>query len=119
MHRSLGAHITKVLSTVLIGVTFCMIFGTALATDVAVGLFGKAGVGYPEFSTQTTSETHNVALQGNTKQISCTVDGCSVKPDPDNPKQTIEQHRPKRAESCEHSACQCCILFRVRGTRRG
>ena len=34
------------LGTVLIGVTFCTIFGTALATDVAVGLFGKAGVGY-------------------------------------------------------------------------
>ena len=43
---SLEKDITKVLGTVLIGVTFCMIFGTALATDVAVSLFGKAGVGY-------------------------------------------------------------------------
>ena len=30
----------------LIGVTFCTIFGTALATDVAVGLFGNRGVTY-------------------------------------------------------------------------
>ena len=44
--KSLETDITKVLGTVLIGVTFCTIFGTALATDVAVGLFGKAGVGY-------------------------------------------------------------------------
>ena len=43
---SLQTDITKVLGTVLIGVTFCTIFGTALATDVAVGIFGKAGVGY-------------------------------------------------------------------------
>ena len=43
---TLQTDVTKVLGTVLIGVTFCTIFGTALATDVAVGLFGKAGVGY-------------------------------------------------------------------------
>ena len=43
---TLQSDITKVLGTVLIGVTFCTIFGTALLTDVAVGLFGKAGVGY-------------------------------------------------------------------------
>jgi len=43
---ALEKDITKVLTTVLVGVTFCTIFGTALATDVAVGLFGKAGVGY-------------------------------------------------------------------------
>lgn len=43
---ALQTDITKVLGTVLVGVTFCTIFGTALATDVAVGLFGKAGVGY-------------------------------------------------------------------------
>ena len=43
---SLQDDITKVLSTVLIGVTFCTIFGTALATDVAVGLFGSRGVTY-------------------------------------------------------------------------
>ena len=44
--ETLDKDITKVLTTVLVGVTFCMIFGTALATDVAVALFGKAGVGY-------------------------------------------------------------------------
>ena len=44
--RHLQDDITKVLSTVLIGVTFCTIFGTALATDVAVGLFGSRGVAY-------------------------------------------------------------------------
>ena len=44
--RHLQEDITKVLSTVLIGVTFCTIFGTALATDVAVGLFGNKGVTY-------------------------------------------------------------------------
>jgi len=38
--------ITRVLTTVLVGVTFCTIFGTALATDIAVQLFGHAGVGY-------------------------------------------------------------------------
>ena len=43
---ALEKDITKVLTTVLVGVTFCTIFQTALATDVAVGLFGKAGVGY-------------------------------------------------------------------------
>ena len=37
---ALEKDITKVLGTVLIGVTFCMIFGTALATDVVVSLFG-------------------------------------------------------------------------------
>ena len=43
---ALQTDITKVLTTVLVGVTFCTIFGTALSTDLAVGLFGKAGVGY-------------------------------------------------------------------------
>ena len=33
--------ITGVLTTVLVGVTFCTIFGTALATDLAVQLFGQ------------------------------------------------------------------------------
>jgi CBS domain containing-hemolysin-like protein len=44
--RALEKDITKVLTTSLVGVTFCTIFGTALATDVAIGLFGQAGVGY-------------------------------------------------------------------------
>ena len=43
---SLETDITKVLTTALVGVTFCTIFGTALITDVAVGVFGSAGVGY-------------------------------------------------------------------------
>lgn len=43
---ALQTDITRVLTTVLVGVTFCTIFGTALATEVAVGLFGQAGVGY-------------------------------------------------------------------------
>lgn len=43
---ALESDITRVLGTVLIGVTFCTIFGTALATDVAVGFFGKAGITY-------------------------------------------------------------------------
>lgn len=33
--------ITRVLTTALVGVTFCTICGTALATDVAVQLFGE------------------------------------------------------------------------------
>ena len=38
--------ITKVLTTALVGVTFCTVYGTALATDVAIHLFGQAGVAY-------------------------------------------------------------------------
>jgi hypothetical protein len=38
---ALQTDITRVLTTVLVGVTFCTIFGTALATEVAVGLFGQ------------------------------------------------------------------------------
>ena len=38
--------ITKVLTTALVGVTFCTVYGTALATDIAIQAFGKAGVGY-------------------------------------------------------------------------
>lgn len=44
--RSLESDITTVLRTVLIGVTFCTIYSTALVTDVAVGLFGSRGVTY-------------------------------------------------------------------------
>ncbi|KAL3920895.1 MAG: hypothetical protein SGPRY_005089 [Prymnesium sp.] len=33
--------ITRVLTTVLVGITFCTIFGTALATDMALQLFGQ------------------------------------------------------------------------------
>mmetsp|Transcript_30749 Transcript_30749/g.78476 ORF Transcript_30749/g.78476 Transcript_30749/m.78476 type:complete len:569 (+) Transcript_30749:55-1761(+) len=38
--------ITKVLTTALVGVTFCTVYGTALATDIAIRLFGKSGIGY-------------------------------------------------------------------------
>jgi putative hemolysin len=38
--------ITKVLTTALIGVTFCTVYGTALATEIAIRLFGKSGIGY-------------------------------------------------------------------------
>jgi len=38
--------ITKVLTTALVGVTFCTVYGTALATDIAIQAFGHAGVGY-------------------------------------------------------------------------
>lgn len=43
---SLQEDLTKVLTTVLVGVTFCTVYGTALATDIAIQLFGEAGVGY-------------------------------------------------------------------------
>ena len=38
--------ITKVLTTALVGVTFCTVYGTALATEIAIRLFGKSGIGY-------------------------------------------------------------------------
>ena len=38
--------ITKVLTTALVGVTFCTVYGTALATEIAIGAFGKSGIGY-------------------------------------------------------------------------
>jgi len=44
--ESLQEDVTKVLSTVLVGVTFCTVYGTALATDIAIQLFGQIGVGY-------------------------------------------------------------------------
>tara|TARA_B110001452_G_scaffold8489_1_gene7438 strand:- start:750 stop:2486 length:1737 start_codon:yes stop_codon:yes gene_type:complete len=37
--------ITTVLTTGLVGVTLCMVWGTALATDIAIQVFGKRGVG--------------------------------------------------------------------------
>lgn len=46
MFTKLQADITKVLTTVLVGVTICTIYGTALATDVAVQIWGQAGVGF-------------------------------------------------------------------------
>ena len=44
--EKLQGDITRVLTTVLVGVTICTIYGTALATDVAVQVWGQAGVGY-------------------------------------------------------------------------
>jgi len=43
---SLQYDITKVLTTALVGVTFCTVYGTALATEIAIRVFGKSGIGY-------------------------------------------------------------------------
>jgi putative hemolysin len=38
--------LTGVLTSLLVAVTFCMVYSTALATEIAIQLFGKAGIGY-------------------------------------------------------------------------
>eukprot|EP00316_Scyphosphaera_apsteinii_P023250 CAMPEP_0119325514 /NCGR_PEP_ID=MMETSP1333-20130426/66003_1 /TAXON_ID=418940 /ORGANISM="Scyphosphaera apsteinii, Strain RCC1455" /LENGTH=574 /DNA_ID=CAMNT_0007333527 /DNA_START=38 /DNA_END=1762 /DNA_ORIENTATION=- len=45
MFDTLQQDITKVLTTILVGVTFCTVYGTALATDIAIQLIGREGVG--------------------------------------------------------------------------
>lgn len=49
LFRLLESDPQKILEPLLIGMTFCTIFHSSLATEVAIGLFGTRGVGYATF----------------------------------------------------------------------
>ena len=38
--------LTGVLTSLLVAVTFCMVYGTAIATEIALSLWGTSGIGY-------------------------------------------------------------------------